>query len=270
MAADRRGEFEAGLGGLPVAPGVAITEVVGAPVPAQRHHPDGGYGSTVICYFHGGAYTVGSPTSHRASLSFLAHDTGADIIAFDYRLAPEHPFPAAVEDGVACLAWTTATHPGARIVVAGDSAGGGLSLATLVRTRDEGGTLPAATVLISPWADLRCNAEAWTANADSDAALEPTNLRAQAAAYLGPSSADEPLASPVLADLTGLPPMFVIAGGGEILLDDATTVVDNALAAGVKAELHVADGCMHAFALFPHFPESGAARAAVASFLGAR
>jgi monoterpene epsilon-lactone hydrolase len=260
----RRAAFEQGLGALPVHPGVTVASEDGGPMPGARHVPaDVRAGGPLVVYLHGGAYTVGSARSHRASISYLAADLGAEVVAFDYRLAPEDPFPSAVEDGLACLDW--ATEHADRVVLAGDSAGGGLALATLVAARDRGHTLATCAVLLSPWTDLRCSSPSWTSNAPTDAALDPDDLRQQATLYLNGAEAADPLASPALADLTGLPPLYLSAGGGEILLDDATSVA----AAAPTAELFVADGCMHAFVLFPDLPESVEIRRRAAAFVAA-
>lgn len=182
--------------------------------------PDAATGAGVVLYLHGGAYCVGSPRTHRSITTRLARLTGSPVYAADYRLAPEHPFPAAVDDGVAAYrGLLEAGHPAECITLAGDSAGGGLALATALRLRELQLPAPAALVLFSPWVDL----------GRPDRGPEPAGevmvslpwVDECAAAYLHGAGANEPLASPIHADLRGLPPVMVQVGTDEILLQDS-------------------------------------------------
>ena len=197
----------------------------------------------VVLYLHGGGYVSGSPATHRTVTARLAHAAGARLFALDYRLAPEHPFPAALEDAWAAYWWLiTEQHVApAQIVVAGDSAGGGLTLALLLALRDAGMPLPAGAVGLSPWLDLTLAGATLTANAPTDY-LNADVLRASAQMYSGAHDLREPLLSPLYAELAGLPPLLLQAGGAEMLLDDSRRFAARAQAAGVAVQL----------ALYPH------------------
>ncbi|HAJ36252.1 MAG TPA: hypothetical protein DCL15_11215, partial [Chloroflexi bacterium] len=197
----------------------------------------------VVLYLHGGGYVSGSPATHLAVTTQLAQAAGARLFALDYRLAPEHPFPAALEDAWAVYWWLlTEEHVApAQIVVAGDSAGGGLTLALLLALRDAGMPLPAGAVGLSPWLDLTLSGATLTANAATDY-LNRDILRASAQMYSQGHVLDDPLLSPLYADLRGLPPLLLQAGGAEMLLDDSRRFAMRAHAAGVDVKL----------AIFPH------------------
>ena len=194
-------------------------------------------------YLHGGGYTLGSRRTHRALAVHLAGATGAPVYALDYRLAPEDPYPAAVEDCVAAVAalFDSGLEP-SRVAIIGDSAGGGLALATAIHLRDHGGPLPGVLGLISPWADLTLDHLEAVPN---DPMLRREWLEACAPAYAGELDRADPAVSPALADLAGLPPMVVHAGSDEILLGDAERIVKRARAAGVPVDYEFLDGCWH-------------------------
>lgn len=214
------------------------TEVVAPPRPFGPHR---------MLYLHGGAYAVGSPSSHRPLLAGLAHATGSPVHAPEYRLAPEHPFPAALDDALAAWhALRDAGHAARRIAVAGDSAGGGLAVSLLLRLRADGEDLPGAIGLISPWLDLTCTADALSRNASSDAMLDPSWLRGAVDDYAA-GRTDAPELCPLDADLAGLPPLHVIAGADEILVDDADTLVARARSAGTPVTYRRTEGMWHAF-----------------------
>lgn len=192
----------------------------------------------VVLYLHGGGYVIGSIKSHRYLMQNVSRASGARTLGIEYRLAPEHPFPAAIEDATKAYQWLLAQgFAASRIAIAGDSAGGGLTLATLVNLRDKGVALPAAGVLISPWTDLTGTAESVTSRAASDPMVKPEGLYRLGGQYLNGVDARNPLASPVFADMTGLPPLLIHVGGREILYDDAVTVAARARAAGVEVQL---------------------------------
>ena len=250
-----RAAFDVGLAFHGDASGVEVSSVELGGVPCERldpPQPSGGH----LLYLHGGAHTIGSPTSHRHLTTRLAAATGCTTWVTAHRLAPEHPCPAAVEDALAAYVALLVEADGpAAAAVAGDSAGGGLALSLLVAARNAGVAQPAMAALLSPWTDLTCASGAWTTNAD-DPALVPDDLRAQAAHYLGGRPGNDPVASPLFADLSGLAPIVIVAGGGELLLDDATVLASRLAAVGASPQLHIADGAMHAFVLFPGLPES--------------
>jgi monoterpene epsilon-lactone hydrolase len=206
----------------------------------------GGPGEHRVLYLHGGGYQVGSARAYRGLLTHLSRMTGAPVHAPDYRLAPEHPYPAAAQDAHAAFrALRNAGHPAQRIAIAGDSAGGGLAMTLLLRLRAAGEELPGSVGLISPWLDLTCSAPAITANAASDAMLHPTWLSSAANSYGWPVDAAD--LRPLEADLAGLPPLHVVAGADELLVDDADRLVERARAAGVAVTYRRVEGMWHAF-----------------------
>ena len=205
----------------------------------------------VIYYLHGGGYTLGSINTHREMISRLSRAAGARALAIDYRLAPENPFPAAVEDSTAAYRWllSTGVDP-ARLLIAGDSAGGGLTVATLVALRDAGDPLPAAAVCLSPWVDLEGLGESMTTMADVDPMVPREALLQMAKAYLGDAHPRTPLAAPLSADLAGLPLLLIQVGTAETLLDDATRLAERAKSAGVDVAIEVWDDMIHVWQLF--------------------
>jgi acetyl esterase/lipase len=228
--------------------------------------------SPVILYTHGGAYTSGSLVSHRPYVARLAHAAGAAVLHIDYRLGPEHPFPAAVDDALTAYRWLLAegTDP-SRLAVAGDSAGGGLALALLVALRDAGDPLPAAATLFSPWTDLTLSGDSAESRNAVDVMLTKEELRIEATNYLGGADARDPLASPVFADLSGLPPLLLEVGDPEVLLDDSTRVAERATAAGTEVDLRVWPEVFHVWiAAAGLMPEADAAMAEVVAWLDGR
>lgn len=221
-------------------------------VAADHHTGPGCRTDVAILYLHGGGYCVGSPQSHRGLISQLAAATGAQAFAIDYRLAPEHPAPAAIEDALQALEALEARGlPPSKVIVAGDSAGGGLALATTLRLRDAGKPLPAALYLISPWADLTHSGRSHKFRAHADPILTTEALDEYAAAYVGAGGdrAGQD-ASPMMADLSGLPPTLVQVGADEILLSDSETFQARAESAGVMAALEVWPGMIHVWQVF--------------------
>jgi monoterpene epsilon-lactone hydrolase len=232
-----------------------------------------GASSTTVLYFHGGGYVIGSPRSHRHLAAAIARAAGGSAVLPDYRRAPEHPFPAALDDAVAAYRWLVddrGVHASS-VVIAGDSAGGGLMLATLLVLRDAGVPLPAAGVGISPWSDLTCGLPSHMTRAAVDPIVDASMLPRMAAAYLGPVDPRPPLASPLYADLRGLPPLLIHVGTDEVLLDDATKLVERARTAGVEATLEVWDGMVHVWHWFlPILDEAQAAVDRIGDFVRLR
>jgi monoterpene epsilon-lactone hydrolase len=226
----------------------------------------------VVLYFHGGAYCLGSIATHRALVGNLARTTAARIATIEYRLAPEAPFPAAVDDAVTAYRALLATGvPPSRIALAGDSAGGGLTIAALLALRDAETPLPACAVCISPWFDLSCSGDSMRTRAGQDPIIIPARLRALGQAYLAGASPRDPLASPVFGDLRGLPPLLIHVGSAETLLDDSTRLAENARAAGVEVSLAVWEDMIHVWHAFaPLLPEADRALAAIGDFIRAR
>ncbi|GHD92979.1 alpha/beta hydrolase [Streptomyces naganishii JCM 4654] len=201
-----------------------------------------------LLYLHGGGYVIGSPRTHAGLVGELARRAGLRAVSVDYRLAPEHPFPAAVDDGLAAyrelLAAGTAPQD---LVMAGDSAGGGLVIATLLAAREAGLPQPAAVVVFSPWADLTLAGATIRSKEGADPIFTEADLRAYADLYVGAGDRAHPLVSPVFADLAGLPPLLVQAGANELLLDDAVRLAARAGADDVEVTLEVGSGLPHVF-----------------------
>jgi acetyl esterase/lipase len=225
----------------------------------------------VLLYFHGGGYAIGSIDSHRDAIARMCRAGGVTGLALDYRLAPEHPFPAQLEDAVAAYHWLLAQGiDPARVVIGGESAGGGLTLSTLVKLRDDGVPLPAAGLCLSPWVDLEMRGGSLATNERFDFVSRPV-LELYARRFVGDGDRRNPLAAPIHADLTGLPPLLVHAGGAEVLLDDALQLATRARAAGVDVDLEVWADMNHAWHLFAAWvPEGREAIARIGAFIRAR
>ena len=215
----------------------------------------------LLLYLHGGGYVFGSCATHRQMVSYIATAGGVRALLPEYRLAPEHPFPAAIEDIVRLYrALLEAGYSPRAIVLAGDSAGGGLALATLLALRDAGEPLPAAACLLSPWLDLTGSGESMRTNAQRDPWFKPEFMPLLARHYCTDDERAHPLVSPVFADLRGLPPLFVQVCDDEILLSDSTRIVEMARAAGGEADLEIYSGLWHVFQAFARqVPEARAA-----------
>ena len=262
---ERRQRMEELTRSAPLPDGTRATAVEAGGVPAEWVEAPGSTDRATLLYLHGGGYTIGSVRTHRALVARLATATGARALTVDYRLGPEHPFPSAVDDALAAYRWLVrgGADP-SRIVVAGDSAGGGLTVALLVALRDAGEALPAAGVSISPWADLACTGASMTTCAARDPMVQREGLLQMAAAYLAGQDARSPLASPIHADLRELPPLLVHVGTAETLLDDATRLAERARAADVPVDLEVWDDMIHVWHAFaPLLPEADEAIARI-------
>jgi epsilon-lactone hydrolase len=202
----------------------------------------------VIFYLHGGGYTICSPRTHRDLMWRLARATGARVLVPDYRLAPEHPHPAAVEDAVAAYRWLlkSGVKP-SRVSVMGDSAGGGLALVLLMQLRDRKIPLPACAVCLSPWSDLTASGDSMSTNKRKDPLLWPEAIAYTARLYAPESDLAKPSVSPLFGSFKWLPPLLIQVGGAEVLLDDSRRVAAKAAIAGVKTEITVWPGMIHVF-----------------------
>jgi epsilon-lactone hydrolase len=200
----------------------------------------------VVLYFHGGAFLIGSAEIYRYQSSRIAHRAGAGVVHVDYRLAPEHPFPAAIDDALSAYHGLVGSgvEP-ARIILAGDSAGGNLALVTAMRLRDADALPPAGLVLLSPWVDLTCSGESMDTNANDLHLAQRRGLLASASTYLDGQDPRNPLASPLFGDLTGLPPTLIQVGALETLLDESLSLEQSLSSAGTSVKLHVFDGMVH-------------------------
>lgn len=224
-----------------------------------------------IVYLHGGAYVSGSPRSYRRLVSHLAAVTGCRVYAVEYRLAPEYPYPAALEDGIAVYTSLLAAESAESVVIAGDSAGGGLAIAIAVRLRDAGAPLPAALVCIAPWVDLTCSGESIRTRARQERMMSPGGLTLDARRYAGGEDLRNPLISPLFAAMSGLPPMLIQVGNDEILLDDSTRLAAITTGAGVSVTLQVWPRLWHVWHLYAGLmPEADAAMRAIADFIDAQ
>lgn len=246
--------------------GTQITPVSANGVLAEWVVPESVDQTKTLLYLHGGGYAMGSLDTHRHLVALFAGAAGVRALSVDYRLGPEHKFPAAIDDVVAAYQWLLSQGVEARqIVISGDSAGGGLSVATLLALRDAGTPLPAGVACISPWADLEGTGESMKSK---DNAPQFEHLKLMADWYLGDHDPRNPLASPIYADLTGLPPMLIHIGDADTLLDDSTRLADKARADGVEVELEVWEEMIHVWHFYAQMiPEGHQAVQKVGAFI---
>ena len=270
--ATRRAGMDAFFSSLGATAGVRSEEVDAGGVPAEWVSAPGADSDFALLYLHGGGYNAGSPVSHRELAGRLSAATGARVLVLDYRLAPEHPYPAAVEDATAAYRWLLRQGVApARVAIGGDSAGGGLTVAAMVALRDAGDPLPAAGVCLSPWVDLEMSGESMRTRAKWDLLVGREGLLDSAAAYLAGADARTPLASPLYADLRGLPPLLIQVGTSETLYDDSTRLDERARAAGVDATIQVWEEMVHVWHLFaPILPEGQQGIDAIGEYLRER
>jgi phosphinothricin tripeptide acetyl hydrolase len=254
--------------------GVAVESVSLGGRPGEWLTPEGGPTDAVVLYLHGGGYCIGSLATHRDLAGRVASAAGCPAVTLDYRLAPEHPFPAAVDDATAAYSDLLARglRP-ERIAVAGDSAGGGLTMAVLLALRAAGIPLPAAAVCLSPWTDLTQSSTAYLDRAAVDPMVSKAGLDLMARAYLGDTDPRTELASPLYAeDLSGLPPVRIEVGEHEVLIEDATRLAARLESAGVSVSLVVWPELIHVFQAFPGslLPEADRSISGVGAFLADR
>ncbi|MBL9104651.1 MAG: alpha/beta hydrolase [Myxococcales bacterium] len=238
-------------------------------VPGEWVEAPGARPGHALLYLHGGGYVSGSPVSHRYLTGELSRHSAARVLAIDYRLAPEHVFPAALDDAVAAYTWLLGQGISAnKLAIGGDSAGGGLTVATLLSARERGLPQPAAAICLSPWVDLEGAGETIKTHAHLDPMLTPIGIPIFARYYVGEAGdVRHPLVSPIHADLKELAPMLVQVGGREVLLDDARRLVARIQAAGGRAELEVWDHMIHVWQIFGFLPEARRAVARLGTFL---
>lgn len=267
--ADIRDSFEAFLGAGEGAPEVTRTALTLAGLDACAFDAPGGDAGRALLYCHGGGFQIGSVRSHAGLMARIAAASGMRVIGFDYRLAPEHRFPAAHDDAFAAYG-ALAEAGETPLALVGDSAGGALALGTAMRARDAGLPLPKALVLLSPWLDLTMSGESYSALAEKDIFSRPEQLKAMARTYLGRDNRpDDPAASPVLGHLAGLPPMLVHAGGHDITLDDSHLLARRSAEQGGRVEVEVFPGMCHHFQVFEELPEAAQSLARIGAFLRA-
>lgn len=251
--------------------GVTSEAVADGEVAAEFITPPGASTDKVILYTHGGGYVSGSVQDHRSIVGKVAKNCGVRVFLFDYRLAPEHPYPAALDDSVAAYRWLLAHgFTPDHIMIMGESAGGGLCLATLLALRDQELPLPAAAIAISPWTDLKCTGESYRTKAK--VCLSPTgSWTVFSKYYVGDNDPMLPGISPLYGDLHGLPPLLIQAGDDEVLRDDAIQFAEKAQAAGVDVTLRVEKRMVHCYPLLaPLFPEATEAMDEICAFVHGR
>ncbi len=256
----------------PVPDDVLVTDVIAGGVPAHWLAAPGVDAGRVLVFLHGGGYEFGSVRSDGELAARLGRASGMRVLFPEYRLAPEHPFPAAIDDVLAAWRWlrTDEDLSASSIAVAGDSAGGGLTVALLVAARDAGEALPASAVLMSPTVDLTSSGASMTERADQDPISTPAMLRQFASDYLAGTDPRTPLASPLFASLSGLPPLLVQVGTADLLLSDSERLATAATEAGVEVTLQVGEGLPHVYQLMLGTPEAAAATERIGRFLRAR
>jgi epsilon-lactone hydrolase len=270
--AERRAQYDRAERVFPTPADVKVETVTAPERPAEWLRPPGIRTDAAVLYLHGGGYVIGSPRSHRHLAAAIARAAGTAALLLDYRLAPEHPFPAALEDAVAAYEWLLARGIAPeRIVVAGDSAGGGLTVATLLALRDRQLPRPGAGVCISPWVDLTCSGATYVTKAAVDPIVARESVTMMAQAYAGAGDPKGSLLSPLYADLRGLPPLLVQVGSDEVLLDDAVGLGERARAAGVDVTLEEWPSMVHVWHWFlPMLDEAQRAIDGIGAFVRAR
>ncbi|MEZ5559174.1 MAG: alpha/beta hydrolase [Pseudomonadales bacterium] len=264
---EQRAMMEASAELFPADADVLVEQIEVAGVPADWVSVAASRPDRIVLYLHGGGYVMGSRNTHRGLAGRIARAARARVLLPDYRLAPEHPFPAAVEDATACWRWLISEgHAPQRMAIAGDSAGGGLTLATLLALKAAGDPLPACAVGLSPWTDLEGTGPTAEPGAVDDPMITAEGLRATGRDY---AAADlrNPLAAPLHGDPDGLPPLLLQVGTREVLMSDSTRFADKARAAGVDVTLEVEDGLIHVWQIFPDVPEAQAAVQRIGAFI---
>ena len=268
---DRRAGIDAMGAIAPLPDGCRVEPIKLGGVEAEKITPKGADATRTLFYLHGGGYCVGGCASHRVMVAKMADAAAATAYTVDYRLAPEHPYPAAVDDALA--AWRALLAEGrdaARTVIAGDSAGGGLSVATAVAARDAGLPLPAGLHLISPWANLTNASPAYHAKGETDFIITQEGIDEFAITYLAGGDAKAPLASPVFADLTDLPPTLIQVGSEEVLMSDSILLAEMAGLARVDVTLRIWPDMVHIWPFFAQLSASGKAIAESTAWIRGR
>jgi len=257
---------------MPADPGVVVNEVSANGVPGVWVEAPGVDQTRAVLYVHGGGYVIGSTKGvYPQFCGRLSARSGARVLSIDYRLAPEHPYPAAVEDAVTAYRYLLDqgfAHK--KLAISGDSAGGGLTLATLIALRDQGLPMPGCAVPLSAWTDLAITGGTISSKAGEDPLVQEASIKGMADAYLAGKDPKSPTASPLYADLKGLPPLLMEVGTAETLLDDSLRFADRARAAGVDVRCVPCEGAIHVYQAYaPHTPEAIASVSRIGAFIAA-
>ena len=269
--AERRARLDA-IGTSPPAPDIKLQAVDAGGVPGEWSLAPGSDASRVLMFFHGGGYCSGSIVSHRAMVTEMGRSAQVRALAVGYRLAPEHPFPAALEDAIAAYEFLLEQGIApSHIAIGGDSAGGGLTLACMLKLRATGRPLPGCSWLLSPWVDLAMTGASLADKADIDPLIQKSYLEELSVAYRAGADPADPLISPLHADLHGLPPLMIQVGSAETLLDDAVRIARRAGAADVPVTLEIWPHMIHAWHLWAsQLTDARRAIASAAAFIHAR
>jgi epsilon-lactone hydrolase len=269
IVAQNRASFDSRGDLYPLPGDTVVSKADAGGVPARWITFPGADAGRVLLYLHGGGYQIGSFHSHGELAARLGRASGRRVLLPEYRLAPEHPFPAGIDDVLAVWRWLrgAAGLDASAVALAGDSAGGALAVAMMTTLRDTGEDLPAAAVLMSPWTDLSSSGASMTERAGEDPILTPEEVRAFAATYLAGADPRTPLASPLFARLDGLPPLLIQVGTAELLLSDAEELAKSAGAAGVDVTLQVREGLPHVYPAMVGTPEAAEATGQAGAFL---
>ena len=220
-----------------------------------------------VMYLHGGGYIFGNLETHRQICTYLSHAAQAQVLGVDYRLAPEHPYPAALDDALGWYRTLLQQVPAQHLILAGDSAGGGLVLACLQAAKQENLPMPAGVVLFSPWVDLTCSGDTYQTLADVDVMFHPDSLKQAAAMYLNGHPTTDPRASPLFGNFSGLPPMLIFASHHELLLSDAMRLHEKAIANGIGSTLHLEKHLPHVWPTMVILPEARKSLRMAANFI---
>jgi monoterpene epsilon-lactone hydrolase len=265
-----RSQIDAAMGGRPLAPDTTAVNIDAGGVPAIECRRNGGDRDPCIIYFHGGGYRLGSALAWRSYGSHLAAACKVGVVLVDYRLAPEHPFPAAVDDALRAYLWAVQQAAGdSAVIVGGDSAGGGLAAALVEWVAKRGDPLPAGAICLSPWADLTNTAGTFAGNAGRDTLFSKMAADEAAQLYLGDGDRTDPLASPVCGRWPAQVPLLIQVGDTEVLLDDAARLEGLGRDAGAPTFLHVYPDMLHVWQLqYPDLPDAVAAVEEIAAFVG--
>ncbi len=266
---DWRREWEATARADELVAGTRIEAILANGVPAEWIATPGIETAHALLWLHGGGYEAGSPITHRKMASLLSRAARVPVLVPDYRLAPEHPFPAALDDALTAYAFLQAHGYATRdLAVGGDSAGGGLALSMLLALRDRGEALPCAAAVMSPWTDLTASGASYRQFAADDPIISQAGLAAAGLRYAGTTDPRDPVASPVFSDPRGLPPLLIQAGGIECMLDDSRVFAQRARAAGVDVTLTICEGMWHVHQFHaPEVPEATASYEEIGTFL---